>query len=98
MHDVTPEFEITLSEVEILEKKNQEDDIARWKLFMDGSSNQYGCGAGLVLQTFSSEQMEYAICIGFKATNNKVEYKAILAGLRVATKLGVKSLDAFTDS
>lgn len=42
--------------------------------------------------------MEYVIRIGFKATNNKAEYEALLAGLRVATELGVDSLDIFNDS
>ena len=42
--------------------------------------------------------MEYAIHIGFKATNNEVEYEALLTRLRVATELGVDSLDAFSDS
>ena len=36
--------------------------------------------------------------IGFKATTNKAEYEALLTELRVATELGVESLDAFSDS
>ena len=65
---------------------------------MDVLSNQYGCGAGLVLQTPSDEQIEYVIRIGFNGTNNKVEYVTLLAGLRVASELGVKSLETFSDS
>ena len=42
--------------------------------------------------------MEYAIYIGFKATNNEAEYEALLTVQRVATELGVDSLDAFSDS
>ena len=42
--------------------------------------------------------MEYAIRIGFKATNNKAKYEALLVGLRVEIELGVKSLDAFNNS
>ena len=42
--------------------------------------------------------MEYAIRIGFKVTNNEAEYEALLAGLRVATSLGVQSIEAFSDS
>ena len=42
--------------------------------------------------------MEYAIRIRFKATNNEAEYESLFAGLRVATKLGVESLNAFSDS
>ena len=37
-HDVASEPEMTLLEVEILEKQGLEDDLARWKLFVDGSS------------------------------------------------------------
>ena len=42
--------------------------------------------------------MKYAIRIGSKTINNEAEYEALLSGLRVATKLGVESLDAFSDS
>ncbi|GFZ16740.1 hypothetical protein Acr_26g0000100 [Actinidia rufa] len=78
-------------------EKDQCDDFNKWKLFIDESSNQHGCGARLVLQNRLGEQMEYAIPIGFKATNNEAEYEALLSGLRVATKLRVESLDAYSD-
>ena len=42
--------------------------------------------------------MEYAIRIGFTATNNEAKYEALLAGLRITTELGVVSLDAYSDS
>ena len=42
--------------------------------------------------------MEYAIRIGFKATNNEAEYEALLVGLKIVTDLGVESFDAFSDS
>ena len=48
-HDVAPKPEGILPEVETLEKQDQEDDLVKWKLFVDGLSNQHGCGAGLVL-------------------------------------------------
>ena len=50
-HDVALEPKITLLEVETPEKQGQKDDLTMWKLFMNGSSNQHGCGIGLVLQT-----------------------------------------------
>ena len=59
---------------------------------------QHSCGTGLILQTPSVKQMEYAIRIGFKATNNKAEYEALLVGLRVATKMGINFLNTFSDS
>ena len=101
-HEVNPEV---LSEKKIPtlrsseeDLSNSDEDLGRWMLFVDGSSNQHGCGARLVLQTPSGQQMEYAIRIGFKVTNNEAEYEALLAGLRVATRLGVDSMDAFSDS
>ena len=97
-HDITLEPKMTLPEVETPGKQSKEDDLARWKLFVDGSSNQYGYGAKLVLQTSLGEHMEYAIHIGFKATNNEAKYEALLVGLMVTTKLGVESLDTFSDS
>ena len=42
--------------------------------------------------------MEYAICIGFKAINNEVEYEALLVELRIASEFRVKSLDIFSNS
>ncbi|GFS42902.1 hypothetical protein Acr_00g0082420 [Actinidia rufa] len=90
--------ETTPLEAGILKEPTSEKDLAHWILFVDGSSNQHGCGAGLVIRAPSGEQMEYAIRMGFQATNNEAEYKALLAGLRVATELGAQSLEVFSDS
>ncbi|GFZ18422.1 hypothetical protein Acr_27g0001610 [Actinidia rufa] len=53
---------------------------------------------GLVIRAPSGEQMEYAIRMGFQATNNEAEYEALLAGLRVAIELRAQSLEVFSDS
>lgn len=42
--------------------------------------------------------MEYAIQLGFKATNNEAEYKALIARLGLAIEVGVTRLSAHTDS
>ena len=42
--------------------------------------------------------MEYAIRIGFKTTNNEIDYETFLTGLRVTTELGVYPLDIYSDS
>ncbi|GFY91128.1 hypothetical protein Acr_07g0013240 [Actinidia rufa] len=97
-HEGTPQPETASPETTVPEKPTLEEDLTHWKLFVDGSSNQHGCGAGLVIQAPSGEQMEYAIRMGFKATNNEAEYEALLAGLRVAVELGAQSLEIFSDS
>ncbi|XP_057463834.1 uncharacterized protein LOC130753675 [Actinidia eriantha] len=92
-YDVAPSPEKEVSEEQI-----QDNDLAKWKLFVDGLANQHGCDVGFVLQTSLGEQIEYAIRIGFKTTKNEAEYEALLTGLRVTTELKVESLDAYSDS
>ncbi|KAM1011133.1 hypothetical protein ACFX2C_046521 [Malus domestica] len=62
------------------------------------STTKEGCGAGLILTTPDKVAMEYAIRFKFKASNNEVEYEALLANLRLAKRLGVKRIDIFSDS
>lgn len=56
-----------------------------WNLYIDESSNDNGCGAGLILSLPKLERLKikHALRLGFKASNNEVEYKALLAGLRL---------------
>ncbi|XP_057461085.1 uncharacterized protein LOC130751495 [Actinidia eriantha] len=90
--------ETTPPKVETPKEQSSNKDLARWILFVDGSFNQHECGTRLIIQTSSREQMEYAIKIGFKATNDEAEYIALLAGLRVEAELGAEFLDIFSDS
>ncbi|KAM1815936.1 hypothetical protein ACFX11_000434 [Malus domestica] len=63
-----------------------------WSLYVDGSSNQQGCGAGLVLTILNKVALEYAIRFKFKASNNEAEYEALLAGLLLENTLGLNEL------
>ena len=42
--------------------------------------------------------MNCALRFEFKASNNEVEYKALIAGLELAKEMKVESLDIFSDS
>ena len=42
--------------------------------------------------------MHCALRFGFKASNNEVEYEALIAGLELAKELKVESLDIYSDS
>ncbi|KAM1649464.1 hypothetical protein EV2_010938 [Malus domestica] len=97
---------ITLDEFDIsyqpkpAEKEAQkiEPTAPSWSLYVDGSSNQQGCEAGLVLTTHDKVVMDYALHFKFKASNNEAEYEALLAGLLLTKHLGVKRIDIFSDS
>ncbi|KAM2561478.1 hypothetical protein TB1_012544 [Malus domestica] len=71
------------------EAQKIEPTAPAWSLYVDGSSNQQGCGARLVFTTPDKVVMEYALRFKFKASNNKAEYEALLAGLHLAKHLGV---------
>ena len=42
--------------------------------------------------------MHYALRFRFKASNNKAEYKALIAGLKLSKEMNVESLEIFSDS
>jgi ribonuclease HI len=50
----------------------------------DRSITLQGGGAGVVLTSPDGQILKYAVQLDFRATNNKVEYEGLLAGLRVA--------------
>ena len=64
------------------------------------SSNIHGSEAGLVLTTSAPEQVKikYALRFSFEASNNEVEYEALLAGLRIVVALGAQKIVIYSNS
>ncbi|XP_022146375.1 uncharacterized protein LOC111015604 [Momordica charantia] len=69
-----------------------------WTIYVDGSSNEKGCGAGILLLAPGGERFEYALRFNFQTSNNEAEYEPLLAGLRVAKGLGANHIKVFSDS
>nr|GEX22871.1 reverse transcriptase domain-containing protein [Tanacetum cinerariifolium] len=69
-----------------------------WTLFTDGSSCVDGSGAGLILTNPDGVEFTYAMRFQFAASNNEAEYEALIAGLRIATQMGVKNIQKNVDS
>ena len=42
--------------------------------------------------------MEHSFKLGFSASNNEVEYEALLAGLRAVMDLGAREVEVYSDS
>ncbi|GJR09530.1 reverse transcriptase domain-containing protein [Tanacetum coccineum] len=78
--------------------KEEEPLPARWTLFTDGSSCVDGCGAGVILTDPEGVEFTYALRSQFKTTNNEAKYETLIAGLRIAEKIGVKNLEVNVDS
>ncbi|XP_016173632.1 uncharacterized protein LOC107616151 [Arachis ipaensis] len=69
-----------------------------WELYMDGASNDNGCGAGILLKDNAGVYAEQSIKFLFQVTNNQAEYEALLAGLRLAKEIEVPKLRVYCDS
>nr|KYP62340.1 hypothetical protein KK1_016872 [Cajanus cajan] len=69
-----------------------------WTMHVDGSSNDQGSGAGLILESPSGITLEQSLRFGFRASNNQAEYEALLAGMRLAAEMGVTKITCWTDS
>ncbi|XP_071692820.1 uncharacterized protein [Rutidosis leptorrhynchoides] len=69
-----------------------------WELYTDGAASSEGAGAGLILTGPHQEEDTYALRFNFKVTNNEAEYEVLLAGMRIAQKLGAEKLQAYVDS
>jgi hypothetical protein len=69
-----------------------------WTIYFDRSVMKIGPGVGLLFISPLGEHMRYAICLHFPASNNMVEYEALLCGLRIAVETGIKRLDVRGDS
>jgi ribonuclease HI len=69
-----------------------------WTMYFDGSLMKTGACAGLLFISPLEKHVRYVIRLHFPTSNNVAEYEALVNGLRIAIKLGVRRLDARGDS
>ena len=69
-----------------------------WTMYFDGSVVAPSSGVGVVLISPGGSRLRYAVCLHFLASNNAVEYEALINGLRIAIELGATQLYARGDS
>ena len=68
------------------------------KEFVDSASSASGAGARIVIITPKGIWLEYSFRLGFRASNNEAEYKALLAELRVILGMGARDIEIYSDS
>ncbi|XP_071694331.1 uncharacterized protein [Rutidosis leptorrhynchoides] len=68
------------------------------ELYTNGASGVDGTGTVLILTGHEGEEHTYALRFGFSVSNDENEYEALLSGLRIAVKLGIKSIKVYVDS
>ena len=87
--------EFTLKDDEPTEDVEQ---TSKWTVNIDGSSTRDSGGVGIVLKSPEGDIIKQAVQLQYPTTNNKVEYEALLAGLKMAKILGATELDVLSDS
>ena len=73
-------------------------DQEYWTMYFDGWLMKKGAGAGLVFVSPLRVHMRYMVQLHFPSSNNVAEYEALVNGLRIATKSGIRRLDIRGDS
>jgi ribonuclease HI len=69
-----------------------------WTMYFYESLMKTVAGAGLLFISPLGKHLRYVLRLHFPASNNVVEYEALINGLRIAIELGVRRLDARGDS
>ena len=59
---------------------------------MDGVSRKMEVGVGFQLKALTGERIEQAIRLDFLASNNEVDYEAILAGINLAISISSEKI------
>ena len=73
-------------------------DVRPWKVFVDGASSAMGAGAEIVIITPKGIRLKHFFKLGFRASKNEVEYKALLNGLRTVLDMGAWEVEIYSDS
>ncbi|XP_025680337.1 uncharacterized protein [Arachis hypogaea] len=75
-----------------------EETSTRWKLHVDGASNQTFGGAGIILESPVGVVYEQSMRFEFPISNNQAEYEALIGGLTLAAEVGATRLEICSDS
>ena len=81
---VEPPIEIVAEEQNMDEKSVGTISVqgpSRWKVYVDGATNQRGTGVRLVLISLEKITIEKLLRLGFSAINNEAKYDALLQGM-----------------
>jgi ribonuclease HI len=67
-------------------------------MYFDDSLNLEGAYADVLFTLPQGDHLKYVLQIHYKASNNSIEYEALIHGLCIAIALGIKRLITFGDS
>ena len=74
-----------------------QEDTQQWTFSIDGASSENGSAAGMMLISPKGHEIHCALRFGFQASNNKAEYKALIAGLCLTRELQAWNLRIYNN-
>nr|GEU46390.1 reverse transcriptase domain-containing protein [Tanacetum cinerariifolium] len=80
-----------LSELPLFVVPKPKEELIVYLFATYGAIN--GSDTGLILTSPEGTEFTYALRFQFAASNNKAEYEALIAGIRIATQMGVQNLN-----
>ena len=95
---VLADFVMEFTSTEPTENSQTSTDLPIWRLSVDGATNAQGSGAGLILTSPEGIDVEYALRLGFQASNNEAEYETVIAGLNLTHSMEVDQVEVCSDS
>ena len=69
-----------------------------WTVFVDGASSATGASARTVITIPEGIWLEHSFRLGFRASNNEVEYEALLVRLKIILGMGAQDVEIYLDS
>jgi hypothetical protein len=94
-YQVLADFVVEWTEIQMLPAAVDQE---YWTMYFDGSLMKKGAGVGLVFVSPLGVCIRYAVHVHFPASNNVVEYEALINGLRITVELGIRWLNIRGDS
>ncbi|XP_011078522.1 uncharacterized protein LOC105162227 [Sesamum indicum] len=82
--------------IELSSEPESSQEIGKWILHVDGSSNASLGGAGILIQGTAGVEIEVAARLSFPTTNNEAEHEALILELELANVRFIKFPDART--
>ncbi|GKE27712.1 reverse transcriptase domain-containing protein [Tanacetum coccineum] len=89
---------IVVTDQPIKQVLSRPEVAGRLQIWSIESSCTDGSRAGLILTNPEGVEFTYALRFRIEATNNEVEYEALIAGLRIVKEIGIRNLQANVDS
>ena len=95
---ILADFVMEFTSAELAGDTQTTPDLPVWKLSVDEAANAQGSDVGLILTSLEEIDIEYALRFGFRASNNKAKYEAVIAGLNLTHSMEVDQLEVCSDS